>query len=200
MIVTPAITRAAEPQVALLNLRRLGERIAVVSARSRSLPLRVRRHTGRARRSGRAAAPAGRRSHRDRRRMSGCGRSCAPAPAWGAATRSTCECQGLRSAGLAREDERVEDVGEEDEHRSAEDERRDRDPDVQRLQVGGVGRRPGAACPMRPSANSGPKVELKAMNIDQKWIFASALVELEARSSSAPSSRSRRRTRRSARP
>ena len=27
--------------------------------------------------------------------------------------------------------------------------------------------------PMKPSANSGPNVELKAMNIIQKWIFAS---------------------------
>ena len=26
--------------------------------------------------------------------------------------------------------------------------------------------------PIRPSANNGPKVELKAMNIVQKWIFA----------------------------
>ncbi len=27
--------------------------------------------------------------------------------------------------------------------------------------------------PSKPSANSGAKVELKAMNSDQKWIFAS---------------------------
>ena len=45
---------------------------------------------------------------------------------------------------------------------------------VQRLQMRRVGdtRR---GIPIRPSAKSGAKVELKAMNIDQKWIFAEAL-------------------------
>ena len=33
--------------------------------------------------------------------------------------------------------------------------------------------------PMKPSANSGAKVELKAMNITQKWIFASVSLNLK---------------------
>ena len=32
--------------------------------------------------------------------------------------------------------------------------------------------------PRKPSANSGAKVELKAMNMDQKWTFASFSLNL----------------------